>query len=75
MVDFKFDTVQESHHRKPSEVGLVETFSGSLYWWVELCLPSLPHSLIFLPLGFEIIRLNLLKDIRTMSECGKVANN
>ena len=40
------------HHREPSEVELVETLSGGLYWWVELGVPSLhrecvlPHSLI-----------------------------
>ena len=30
-----------SPHRKPPEVGLVEKLSGSLYWWVELGVPSL----------------------------------
>ena len=40
MVDFKFDA-QLSLHKEPPEVGLVEEFSGSLYWWVELSVPSL----------------------------------
>ena len=29
-------SVQESLHREPPEVGLVEKVSGSLYCWVEL---------------------------------------
>ena len=42
MVDFKFDgSIQESLHREPPEVGLVEKVSGSLYWWVELGVTSL----------------------------------
>ena len=39
MVDFKL--VQVSLHREPPEVGLVEKLPGSLYWWVELCVPTL----------------------------------
>ena len=38
MVDFKFIY---SRHREPPGVGLGEKFSGSLYWWVELGVPSL----------------------------------
>ena len=34
MVNIKFDA------REPPEAGLVETLSGSLYWWVELGVPS-----------------------------------
>ena len=41
MVDLKFDAMQVSLHRDPPEVGLVEKLTGSLYWWVELCVPSL----------------------------------
>ena len=37
MEDFKFDAL----HREPPEVRLVEKLSGSLYWLVELCVPSL----------------------------------
>ena len=39
-----------SHHREPPDVRLIEKVSGNLYWWVELCVPSLirelPHFLI-----------------------------
>ena len=38
MVDFNFDALY--FHRKPPEVGLVKEFTGSLYWWVELCIPT-----------------------------------
>ena len=34
-------SIQVSHHREPPEVGLVVKLSGSLYWWVELGVPSL----------------------------------
>ena len=35
MVDCKFDAlIHIIRHREPSEVGLVERLSGSLYWWV-----------------------------------------
>ena len=30
-----------SLYREPPEVGLVEKLSGSLHWWVELCVPTL----------------------------------
>ena len=39
MVDFKFDALYQ--HREPPEVGLVQTFTGNLYWWVQLCVPTL----------------------------------
>ena len=41
MVDFKFDALYSYLHREPPEVGLVEKLTGSLYWWVELCMPTL----------------------------------
>ena len=42
MVDFKFDfSIQESLHREPPEVRLVEKLTGSLYWWAEQCVPTL----------------------------------
>ena len=42
MVDFKFDAVYRYVFiKEPPEVGLVEKLSGSLYWWVELGVPSL----------------------------------
>ena len=34
-------SIQVSLHREPPEVGLLEKLSGSLYWWVELGVPSL----------------------------------
>ena len=40
MIDFKFDALQESFHRETPEVGLVEKLTGSLYWWVEQCVPT-----------------------------------
>ena len=40
MIDFKFYALQVSLHREPPEVGLVEKLSRSLYWWVELGVPS-----------------------------------
>ena len=42
MVDFKFDALYRYvvMHREPSEVGLVGTLSGNLYFWVELGVPS-----------------------------------
>ena len=39
-IDFKFDACL---HREPPEVGGVKGLTGSLYWWVEQCVPSL-HS-------------------------------
>ena len=56
MVDFKFDalySLQLSLHKEPPEVGLVKKLTGSLYWWVEQCVPNLhrewlPHSLILM---------------------------
>ena len=39
MVDFKFHA--QVIDRESPEVGLVEKLSGSLYWWVELCVPIL----------------------------------
>ena len=42
MVDFKLDAIyQVNLHREPPEVVLVEKVSESLYWWVELCVPTL----------------------------------
>ena len=41
MVDFKFDALQLSLHKEPPEVGLVKKLTGSLYWWVEQCVPTL----------------------------------
>ena len=40
MVNFKFEALA-IQIRKPPEVGLVEKLTGSLYWWVELCVPTL----------------------------------
>ena len=34
------NVIQVSLHREPPEVGLVEKLTGSLYWWVELCVPT-----------------------------------
>ena len=39
-VDFKF-SIQVSLHREPPEDGVVQKLSGSVYWWVELGVPSL----------------------------------
>ena len=36
IVDFKFDV-----HKNAPEVGLVEKLTRSLYWLVELCVPTL----------------------------------
>ena len=45
-VDFKFDALYlVSLHREPPEVGLVEKLTGSLYWWVEQCVPTLHRKL------------------------------
>ena len=43
MVDFKFDAlaIQLSLHKELPEVGLVKKLTGSLYWWVEQCVPIL----------------------------------
>ena len=41
MVESKFDALQVRRHRGPPEVGFVEKLSRSLYWWVELGMPSL----------------------------------
>ena len=43
MVDFKFDdlAIQVSLHREPPEVGLLKKLFGSLYWWMEQCVPTL----------------------------------
>ena len=41
MMMMKMVVMMISRHREPSEVRLVEMLSGSLYWWVELCVPSL----------------------------------
>ena len=40
MIDFKFDA-QLSRRKEPPEVGLVKKLTGSLYWWVEQCVPTL----------------------------------
>ena len=51
MVDFKFDAIQVSLHREPSEVGLVEKLTGNLL--VDGAVRAnptervLPHSLIY----------------------------
>ena len=34
-------SMQVSLHREPPVVGLVEKLTGSLYWWVEQCVPTL----------------------------------
>ena len=34
-------SLQVTLHREPPKVGLVEKLTGSLYWWVELCVPTL----------------------------------
>ena len=34
-------SIQGCLHREPPEVGLVEKLTVSLYWWVELCVPTL----------------------------------
>ena len=41
MVDFKFDDIQVSLHRDFPEVELAGKLTVSLYWWVELCEPTL----------------------------------
>ena len=41
MVDFKFDAIQLSLHKELPEIGLVKKLTGSLYWWVEQCMPTL----------------------------------
>ena len=43
IVDFKFDAlyIQVSLHTEPPEVELVEKLTGSLYWWMELCVPTI----------------------------------
>ena len=42
---------QLSVHREPPEIGLVEKLTGTLYVWVELCVPTLHIALsdIILP--------------------------
>ena len=47
MVDFKFDTLYRSRNREPPEVGLVEKVTRSLYWWVELCVPTALSDILF----------------------------
>ena len=34
-------SIQVSLHKEPPEVGLVKKLTGSLYWWVEQCVPTL----------------------------------
>ena len=34
-------SIQLSLHKEPTEVGLVKKLTGSLYWWVEQCVPTL----------------------------------
>ena len=41
MIYFKYDDIQLSLHKEPPEVGLVKKLTGSLYWWVEQCMPTL----------------------------------
>ena len=43
MVDFKFNALYRylSQHREPLEVGVEEMLSGSLYWCMELGVPTL----------------------------------
>ena len=36
-----FCSIWVSLHREHPEVGLVEKLTGSLYWWVEQCVPSI----------------------------------
>ena len=41
MVDLKlYDLLQVCLHREPPEVGGVKKLSGTLYWWVEQCVPT-----------------------------------
>ena len=40
-VDFKLMLYTISLLREPPEVGLIEKLTGSLYWWVEQCVPTL----------------------------------
>ena len=42
-------SIQVNLHREPPEVGLVAKVSGSFYWWVELCVPTL-HQKCYLTL-------------------------
>ena len=37
----KIELYTGNFHREPPEVSLIEKLSESLYWWVELCLPTL----------------------------------
>ena len=41
MVTSNLMLLQLSLHKEPSEVGLVKKLTGSLYWWVEQCVPTL----------------------------------
>ena len=44
IVDFKYEALYI--HRENPEVVLVEKLIGSLYLWMELCVPTLHRSLI-----------------------------
>ena len=41
MVDFKFDALYRQVFIESFLVGLVEKLTESLYWWMELCVPTL----------------------------------
>ena len=48
-------SIQLSLHKEPPEVGLVKKLTGSLYWWVEQCMPTIHrecyHTLLILQCG------------------------
>ena len=40
-------------HKEPPEVGLVNKLTGSLYWWVEQCVPTLHMMCVYDQKKFE----------------------
>ena len=53
IVDFKFGAlVVVSLRSDPPVVGLVEKLTGRLYWWEELCVPSLHRHSLIIPFFF-----------------------
>ena len=58
MVDFKFDALYRYVFIESlQKSGFLEKLTGNLYWWVELCVPTLvlPHSLII----FQVVSISL----------------
>ena len=41
MVDFKYDALYRYVSIESIEVGGVKKLTGSLYWWVEQCVPTI----------------------------------